>query len=708
LVQQDLAVSSDLEQRALKLLRQAVDDPTAEFHQGQWEAIEDLLLRRAKLLVVQRTGWGKSMVYFLTTRLMREQAPERSITLLISPLLALMRDQVRAAERLGVRAVTINSSNYKAWSQIRDQIHSGDVDVLLVSPERLANEDFLQGTLLPMAEKIRLFVVDEAHCISDWGHDFRPDYQRVTRILQALPPTVPVLTTTATANDRVVADVVDQLGQDLRVVRGPLVRKSLRLQNISLPKASSRMAWLARWLPQLPGSGIIYALTIADAQNIAEWLRSRGIEAYAYWGGLDPEEREGLERKLLANQVKALVATTALGMGFDKPDLGFVIHYQRPGSAIHYYQQVGRAGRALDRAYGVLLGGDEDQEITEYFIRTAFPPEAHARQVLDALQASDYGLTRRELEREVNLTGAQIEKTLKSLLVKSPAPASKSGPRWHANPVPYTPDTEKVSRLTSLRRQEQDRMSEYMESRECLMLFLARELDDPAPAPCGRCAVCLGKPLVPETYPRDLVERAVLFLRHAYRNIEPRKQWPADALANLGWRGKISEQLRAEEGRALCLWGDDGWGELVRRGKQTDGRFPERLVHAAAEMVREHWQPEPPPEWVTYVPSSRHPLLVPDFARRIAAALGLPFVDCVRKRASTESQRGMENSYQQAHNLSDAFEVENRRVRSAPVLLVDDMVGSRWTFTVVTAHLRLAGAGKVFPLALAESGKRDS
>ena len=701
-------MSSGLEQRALKLLRQAVEDPTAEFRQGQWEAIEDLLLRRAKLLVVQRTGWGKSMVYFLTTRLMREQAPERSITLLISPLLALMRDQVRAAERLGIRAVTINSSNYKAWLQIRDQIHSGEVDVLLVSPERLANEDFLQGTLLPIAEKIRLFVVDEAHCISDWGHDFRPDYQRVTRILQALPPNVPVLTTTATANDRVVTDVVAQLGSDLHVLRGPLVRKSLRLQNISLPKASSRMAWLARWLPQLPGSGIIYALTIADAQNIAEWLRSRGIEAYAYWGGLDPEEREELERRLLANRVKALVATTALGMGFDKPDLGFVIHYQRPGSAIHYYQQVGRAGRALDRAYGVLLGGDEDQEITEYFIRTAFPPEAHARQVLDALQASDDGLTRRELEREVNLTGTQIEKTLKSLLVKSPAPASKSGPRWHANPVPYTPDTEKVSRLASLRRQEQERMSEYMESRECLMLFLARELDDPAPVPCGRCAVCRGKPLVPETYPRDLVERAILFLRRAYRNIEPRKRWPADALANLGWKGTISEQLRAEEGRALCLWGDDGWGELVRRGKQTEGRFPERLVHAAAEMVREYWQPEPSPEWVTCVPSSRHPHLVPDFARRIAAALGLPFVDCVRKRAPTQSQKGMENSYQQAHNLRDAFEVEKRRVRSAPVLLVDDLVDSRWTFTVVTAHLRLAGAGQVFLLALAETGKRDS
>lgn len=173
------------------------------------------------------------------------------------------------------------------------------------------------------------------------------------------------------------------------------------------------------------------------------------------------------------------------------------------------YQQVGRAGRALDRAYGVLLSGNEDQQITEYFIRAAFPPEAHARQVLDALEASDEGLSMRELEREVNLTSGQIGKTLKSLSVKSPAPASKSGNRWRANPIPYAPDTEKISHLTRLRHLEQDRMSKYMESEECLMLFLARELDDPAPTACGRCAVCRGKALIPETYPPDLVEEAV-------------------------------------------------------------------------------------------------------------------------------------------------------------------------------------------------------
>jgi ATP-dependent DNA helicase RecQ len=328
--------------------------------------------------------------------------------------------------------------------------------------------------------------------------------------------------------------------------------------------------------------------------------------------------------------------------------------------------------------------------------------------VLDTLEVSDEGLLMRELEREVNLTRGQIDKTLKSLSVKSPAPVSKIGNRWRANPVPYTPDTEKISHLTRLRRQEQDRMSKYMESEECLMLFLARELDDPAPTACGRCAVCRGRVLIPENYPPDLVEEAVLFLRHAYRKIEPRKQWPNGALASLGWTGIISPQLRAEEGRALCLWGDDGWVRLVRRGKQVNGRFSDRLVDAAAEMVREQWRPEHSPGWVTCVPSSRHSELVPDFACRLAAALGLPFLDCVRKRAAARPQKDMENSYQQAHNLRDAFEVENHRIRPDPVLLVDDMVDSRWTFTVVTAHLRHAGAGHVFPLALAETGRGDS
>ena len=685
--------------RALALLRAALHDSAAEFRDGQWDAVEALVNRHARLLVVQRTGWGKSMVYFLTTRLLRDRGA--GPTLLISPLLALMRDQIKAAERLSIRAATINSSNTDEWNSVAEKLRADEVDVLLISPERLSNDEFRQNVLVEVADRVGFFVVDEAHCISDWGHDFRPDYLRVTRILQALPPNIPVLTTTATANDRVVEDVKEQLGSDLRVLRGPLVRESLQLQNIRLPRQTMRMAWLAEQIPRLPGSGIVYTLTIPDAQRLANWLRTRNIDAYAYWGSLETEMREDLEERLLSNEIKALVATTALGMGFDKPDLGFVIHYQRPGSAIHYYQQVGRAGRALENAHGVLLSGDEDQEITEYFIRSAFPPEAHTREVLDALQAAEDGLSIKMLQRRVNLTEGQIERVLKSLVVKAPAPVGKQGPRWYANPVPYTPDREKVGRIIALRHREQAKMREYMQSRECLMLFLARELDDPAPNPCGRCAVCRGEPPLSEAYPSIFATEAAEFLRRTHQPIRPRKQWPGDALRAHGWRGNIPINLRAQEGRSLCLWGDGGWGELARRDKYEVGRFSDELVVAAVEMVRERWRPRPSPGWVTCIPSLERPDLVPDLAERVASLLELPFVPCVRKKFPTRPQDSMENSYQQAHNLENVFEIETREIPTGPVLLVDDMVDSRWTFTVVAAHLLEQGSGPVFPLALA-------
>ena len=364
-----------MRQRALELLRAAVGSAEADFREGQWQAVE-ALLRRERLLVVQRTGWGKSIVYFLATRLLRDNGA--GCTLLISPLLSLMRNQIQAASRIGVRAETINSTNKDEWAPVEAALRRGEVDVLLVSPERLANEGFVARCLLPIAGRIGLLVVDEAHCISDWGHDFRPDYRRIVRILQALPPNVPVLATTATANDRVVEDIEQQLGPTLATIRGPLTRESLRLQNLRKPSRAARMAWIAHQVPILPGSGIIYTLTVHDSIVLAEWLQNCGIDAAAYYGRLENDERERLENQLLRNEVKALVATVALGMGFDKPDVGFVIHFQRPSSVVHYYQQVGRAGRALENAYGVLLSGEEDDDIADYFMRTAFPTETEA------------------------------------------------------------------------------------------------------------------------------------------------------------------------------------------------------------------------------------------------------------------------------------------------------------------------------------------
>lgn len=698
-----------MRQQALQYLRIALANPTAEFRPGQWECI-DGVLKNQRQLVVQKTGWGKSMVYFLGTRLLRDQG--KGLTLLISPLLSLMRNQIAAAGRIGIRAATINSGNTDEWKSIEARLLAGDVDVLLIAPERLSNDGFRDRVLQQVANRVALFAVDEAHCISDWGHDFRPDYRRILRIVQALPKNVPVLATTATANNRVVQDVAVQLGA-LTVSRGPLVRESLALQNIWLSNPAERMAWLAEHLNDLPGSGIIYTLTIRDSQMVTAWLRLKGHNVEAYNSKVDgvgedngqasgAKRREQLEDRLLNNQVKALVSTVALGMGFDKPDLGFVVHFQRPGSVVHYYQQVGRAGRAVDHAFGIMLSGEEDREILDYFIVSAFPPQAHVDEILRALNAATNGLSVTALEQQLNLHRGRIDKALKILAAESPSPVAKIGNAWHATPVRYQTDQRRIDDLYAIRRAEQAQMLEYLGTNDCLMQFLGRALDDPGTGACGKCANCEGHDVVPSSVSSALTTEAIVFLKRSFHVIEPRKKWPAkdvfapSVLPNV----TITEGLRASEGRALSLWGDPGWGTLVRDGKYVSGQFSDELVEGCLQMLKV-WNPTPTPTWVTCIPSLRHPNLVPDFTCRLAGRLGIPFSPCVTKVKDNSEQKTMQNSYQQVRNLVGVFSVNSADMPKGPVLLIDDMVDSRWTITVVASKHRRAGCPAVFPLALA-------
>jgi len=698
-----------MRQQALQYLRTALANPTADFRPGQWECI-DGVVKNQRQLVVQKTGWGKSMVYFLGTRLQRDQG--KGLTLLVSPLLSLMRNQIAAAARIGIRAATINSANTDEWTLVEARLHANQVDVLLISPERLANEEFRDQVLQKVANRVGLFVVDEAHCISDWGHDFRPDYRRILRIVQALPKNVPVLATTATANDRVVRDVAAQLGA-LTVSRGPLIRESLALQNIWLSSQAERMAWLAEHLNDLPGSGIIYTLTIRDCERVTDWLRSKGHDVQAYHSKIDASSdgdnqgananrREQLEDLLLNNKVKALVSTVALGMGFDKPDLGFVIHFQRPGSVVHYYQQVGRAGRAVEHAFGIMLSGEEDQEVTDYFIRSAFPPQAHIDTVLSALNAAPGGLTVTALQREINLNYGSIEKVLKILSTEDQSPVAKIDSAWYATPVRYQIDRQRIGQLIEIRRAEQAQMLEYLKTTNCLMQFLGQALDDPDAERCGSCANCSGHDVVPTSVRSTLTNEAIVFLKRTFHIIEPRKKWPAkdvfapSVLPNL----TIGGELGASEGRALSLWGDPSWGTLVRDGKYVSGQFSDELVDGCLQMLKV-WNPSPTPTWVTCIPSLRHPNLVSGFARGLAGRLGIPFIPCITKVKDNNEQKRMQNSYQQVRNLVDVFSVNSAGMPKGPVLLIDDMVDSRWTMTVVASKLRHAGCPAVFPLALA-------
>ena len=680
---------STFRERALSHLRELTGDPTAEFRDGQLEAIEEVASKRGRALVVQRTGWGKSAVYFIATKMLRAEGG--GPTVIVSPLLVLMRNQMEMADRLGIRAETVNSTNRDDWDEIFSRIEAGEVDLLLISPERLNNPAFRQEVLGELLDSMGLLVIDEVHCISDWGHDFRPDYRRLRQVVEALPPDIPALGTTATANTRVVEDVREQLGEDLFVLRGPLERDSLRLHVLRMPNKAERMAWLAEHIPQLPGAGIVYCLTVADASRVADFLRSRSIDARAYTGPMDHEQRLDIEERLTSGDIKVVVATSALAMGYDNPKIEFVIHFQTPGSPVAYYQQVGRAGRAVEESYGIAMSGYEDTDIQNWFIETAFPSESATETVLAALDSSS-GTRLTDLEEVVNLRRSRVAAMLKILEVEGAV--ERDGSRWYRSAEPWSYPTERIAAVDEARRAEQAAMAEYVETDECLMAFLRRQLDDEAATACGRCSNCLGQTFSTEVDP-GLVEAALRSLRTETIDIAPRRRPPSGLKEELDLK---AHNIAA--GRVLTRWGDPGLARQVEVGKFRDGEFSDALVAATVGMI-EAWGLDPAPRWVTGVPSRQHPGLVAGFAARVAEQLDLPYVDAVRRTRDSRPQAAMENSFQQARNALAAFEVSD--VRSGPVLLIDDVVNSRWTFTVVGHQLSRAGADRVYAFALAET-----
>lgn len=689
-------------ENGLKLLRKALNNSSAEFRDGQWEAIDSLVNGKKKLLVVQRTGWGKSYVYFISTKILRDQG--KGATVIISPLLALMRNQVEAAERLGLNAISINSTNPNDWEIQKQAVLNNEVDALLISPERLANEKFMSDVLRPISDKIGLFVVDEAHCISDWGHDFRPDYRRIVSILQFMPDGMPILGTTATANSRVCDDVVSQLG-NIEIIRGPLTRKSLILQNIKLDDQPSRLAWLKENIPNIPGSGIIYVLTKRDAQIVTKWLVQNNIKAFYYYSGAVNDEiedsdtyRQYVEEALYNNQIKVVVSTSALGMGYDKPDLGFVIHYQAPGSIITYYQQVGRAGRAIDKAYGILLSGKEDSEIHAYFRKSAFPTQDRVKAIIKILEESD-GLSINELMQHLNFRKGQIEQVLKYLQVEQPSPVIKIGSKWKRTAVEYLMDSEKILRLTNQRIVEWNEVKSYIETKGCLMSYLQSALDDTIISDCGKCSNCNNLNKFSEDVSHDNGVSAATFLKSSEANFELKKQIPPNALSKYNFRGNLSQAYRGEIGKSFSRWGDAGWGQIVAIDK-FNNHFRDELVEAFVEMIVERWKPLPSPTWVTCIPSYRHPELVPSFAQRVANKLNIPFIAVIIKIQETAPQKEQENSYYQCKNLDGVFEISENVKLNEPVLLIDDAIDSGWTLTIASALLRRAGSGVVYPATL--------
>ncbi len=672
----------------------------AEFKEGQKEAVEAVLDGR-RTLVVQKTGWGKSLIYFMATKMLRNQG--RGITIIISPLLVLMDNQIDSAKRFKLNVKTVNSANKDDWDEIYKELNEDKIDALIISPERLSNEDF-RKQLKGIVDNIGLFVVDEAHCISDWGHDFRPDYQRIKDIINDMPSNIPVLATTATANDRVIEDIREQLGKDLVVSRGSLMRESLAIQVIKLATKEDRLAWLAENVPKMPGSGIIYCLTINDCDLVVGWLKHCGINAEAVYSRTDGAEKDQNMDRFMRNEIKALVATTAVGMGYDKPDIGFVIHFQKPGNLIGYYQQIGRAGRSLDTAYAILLCGEEDNDINEYFINTAFPTEDMMNGIIEVLKDHTDGIRQKDFANYVNMRQTTIDKCLKYLEVQGDIYKDKG--RYYKTPRPWAPDMQKSREITLMRKNEMKQVDEFinLDPSACYMSFIAKALDDDMAYDCGKCAHCKGVPLFPEAADAALITAAGKYIKDSHYAIIPRKQWPLGIVVD-GRSGNIPQEYRCQQGLVLSNYQDAGWGRMVRDGKykRNPPEFGEELVNASVDALADFVK-ENDIKWVTNIPSLRRPTLVKDFAVKLAGALNLEYSEAIEKTKSNDEQKKMENSLRQFNNVNDSFAVIQDKVRDGNLLLVDDMVDSGWTFTVCGYKLIRAGSGKVFPFALANTG----
>jgi ATP-dependent DNA helicase RecQ len=696
---------TDLRVHAEKHLRALVGRDDATLYDDQWAAIAALVEDKRRALVVQRTGWGKSAVYFVATALLREQGA--GPTVIISPLLALMRNQIEAAERAGIHAVTINSTNIEQWQEVHARIAAGEVDVLLVSPERLNNPGFRDEVLPRLTETAGLLVIDEAHCISDWGHDFRPDYRRIRQMLADLPDGIPVLATTATANARVTRDVAEQLavhegistgsttGEDVLVLRGELDRESLGLAVVRLDRPEERLAWLADHLGELDGSGIVYTLTVAASQEIAGYLRERGHDVAAYSGQTDPTERLALEQDLLAGRLKALVATSALGMGFDAT-LGFVVNVGAPASPVAYYQQVGRAGRGTDHADVILLPAPEDRDIWRYFASLAFPAEQHVRVALKVLAESDRPMSTATLETYVDLSRGRLEMMLKVLDVDGAVRRVQGG--WTATGRDWVYEQERYDRVAAARRDEQAAMLEYIATEGCRMRFLREALDDAGARDCGRCDNC-GGVKIPSSVSDAAVATASDRLSRPGVAVAPRKLWPT-GLAHLGLdlSGKING---AEEGRVVARLTDLGLGQALRdlfRPGAPDQEVPVALAQGVVATLAD-WTPGV--DGIVGFESRTHPLLVDSLVDGLARHLQVPVLGRVAIRDDTIAHgRGATNSAQRVAAVSRRMELQVPDVAGRRVLLVDDLVATGWSLTLAAHWLRSAGADAVLPLAL--------
>lgn len=684
-------MNESIHAEALQVIQQLYGE-NAFFREGQYEAIEATLTHR-RTLVIQKTGWGKSLIYFVCTKLQRNAG--KGMTIVVSPLLVLMENQIQSAQQLGLQCAVLNSSTKCQREEHLAAMRNGDLDLILITPETLFTDE-VQNALQQI--QIGLFVIDEAHCISDWGHDFRLEYTRLNKIIRRMPHTVPILGTTATANNRVIADLKEQFGDDVFVSRGELMRRSLSIQILRLATPAERYAWILENVPKLAGSGIIYCLTQRDCEHLAGFLQENRISAFAYHSGMEQNDTEHAESLLRNDQIKVLVATVKLGMGYDKGNIAFVIHYQQPFNIVAYYQQIGRAGRNIDRAYTFLMCGEEDRNIQNYFIETAFPSEKEARNIYDIIfSRAESGISKGDIQNQINIRKNRAEKAL--MFLQNENFILKKGTKYYPTLHNFQYNREHYDAVTQIRRHEQQQMAELMGTTQCLSRFIVNQLDDPTTENCGICRNCLGYPEFPESPSQPYIECALDYIERLQIPISPRKQW-----ANTSFTGSIKIITPNAEGICLSKYGDPGYGTLVKKGKYGNpAEFCEELIGKSASVLRTIIA-EKDITAITCVPSLRS-RIVENFAVSLAEHCGIPFIPMLKKHGSIQ-QKDMENSVYQCQNAWNSFSLRDD-IDDVPtrIVLVDDIIDSKWTMTVCGYLLTTAGCEMVFPFALADSSE---
>ena len=658
-----------------------------QFFDEQWETVESLL-NGQRILLIHRTGFGKSLCYQFPAILFD------GITVVFSPLIALMRDQIQQLNSLGILAECVNSEQTEEEnSEILRRAVQNEVKILYIAPERQENLQWLEAV---KEMNLSMVVIDEAHCISVWGHDFRPAFGRIINLVKSLPHDSPVLATTATATEKVAQDIIQQMEGNVMYIRGNLMRENLILNVVRVFSEDDKLAFLARYVPKFQGTGIIYTGTRVNTEVYSNFLNRRGIDAVNYNAGFDPETRRYIEEGLLNNRWKCVVATNALGMGIDKPDLRFIIHTQIPASPIHYYQEIGRAGRDGKKALIILLYNPEDRELPEHFIENSRPPIDNYQRVIDRLKERTMGI--RDLMRKTNLNRTKIEVIVGDLVNQSIVNevVSDRSKKYEYLGVAPQLDTTAFDEFREFKSRELDKIIEYAETDKCRMFYLCDYLEDRDVKVCHKCDNCRGKKWIYEIN-AEWQEKVDDFKNNYFPEIDlvPKSQQD---------KPLPERKSKLVNGVAFSYYGFSNVGSTIHHCKyENGGDFPDFLLDGVLKVYHSYFKDEKF-DLIIYAPPTQSGDLVKNFAEKVSTALEIPLSHGLIKRRDTEPQKVFQNTLLKKDNVKDAFEYKNHaEVKGKNVLLIDDICDSRATIKEIGKLMSKRGVNKIAPLVIAKT-----